>query len=211
MQRKFVAVAVMGLWAGVPAAASACDFSFAYQHLGVPPTQIVVGGGIHVSPLNNDDGDAFFMPAVGVGFRLGERAAVAPIIGYCSGDNDFGEVMFGGGGLFNLWNSSDGMVHLNLQSHVTYVSAGDYSYLTIPVMGSIAYDMSETLALFGNAGIVHYRESNGADFDDTNPGFSAGVNFLVQSFRISTGLTYIMGEHDDSLGLIAAISRPLGS
>jgi len=212
MQRKFVALAVMGLWVGLPAAASACDFSFAYHYLGIPTTSMAVGAGVTASPLNGD-GDTYVTPAVGVGFRLGERAGVAPIVGYCTG-GDEGEVVFGGGGILNVWNSADGMLHLNVQAHAAYGSFDGGSEMTIPVVASILYNLNESTGLFGTAGINHYRisyDGDFGDFDDTNPVVAAGISFLLESFNISTGLTYLLGENDDSIGLIAALSTAIGS
>jgi hypothetical protein len=218
MRRKFVAVAVLGLWAGVPAAASACDFSFAYHFLGVPETPYAVGGGILLSPLTGDD-DMIMQPGVGVGIRLGQRAGVAPLVGYCKGtgdSDDLGEIMFGAGGLFNLWNSADGMMTLNVQAHAAYTSYGegdfDASGIVIPVMASFGYAMSETLLLYGQGGFIHDRYSEeDHDFNDTNPAFGGGVAFGAGRFDVTGGLIFQMTDGDDDLGLVAAISTGIGS
>jgi hypothetical protein len=84
-------------------------------------------------------------------------------------------------------------------------------------MGSLAYSLNESTALYGSAGIVHYRDSYSSpgfsgDFSDTNPGGAAGVIFLLDAFNLSAGVTFVAGgeDEDSSIGLTAAISRALG-
>jgi len=215
MQRKILAMALVGFGVGVPVAASACDFSIAYRYTGIPTSQFAVGAGVHALPLNGD-GDTYFVPAVGLAIRLSDRAAVAPVLGYCTGGDD-GELVIGGTGLFNLWNSVDGLMGLNLQTHVARTSFGDGSEISIPVMASLRYSLRETLGLFGSAGVNHYRISYDSEFgdfsgSDTNPAFAAGVLLLLQErIPVSAGLTYIVGEYDNSIGLVAGLAIPIGS
>jgi hypothetical protein len=70
------------------------------------------------------------------------------------------------------------------------------------------------MGLFGTAVLNHYSicyDGSLGDLNDTIPALAGGLSFLVSDFMVSTGLTYIMGEHDDSVGLIAAASMALGS
>ena len=214
MSRKLVAVAMVAVWAGWPAAASACDFPFAYHLLGVPESGVGIGAGIGISPLNGDD-DAFLTPTVGVGFRLGDRAAIAPLLGYCKGtgdSDDFGEVMFGGGAIFNLWNSDDGMTTFNVQTHAAYTSFGDdESFLALPVMAVVGHALSEGVMIYGEGGIVFDRFSFSGDSEtDQNAAFAGGLAFGAGEFNIVTGLTFLFTDSDNDLGLVAAISTGVG-
>lgn len=212
MQRKMLAWAIVGMMTW-PAAASACDFLLAYNYMGIPASGMTVGAGLTVAPLNGD-GDSYLVPSVDVGIPVGARAVVHPVLAYCSGDNDFGEIVFGAGGAFNIWNNADGNVHLNIQAHAARTGFDGGSEFSIPILASVLYNLNGGTSLFGSAGVQHYRLSfDEGDFDasDTNPAGAAGVQFSAGSMHISVGLTAVSGDDDTSLGAFGGIRIPFGA
>ncbi len=214
MSRKLVAAVMVAVWVGWPAAVSACDFTFAYHFLGMSDSGTAIGAGVAISPLNGD-GDAFVNTTAGVGFKLGDNVALAPLVGWCKGtgdEDDISEIMFGGGGVFNLFSSDDGGTMFNVQTHAAYTSyEGDFSTLAIPVMAVVGHAVSDGVLLYGEGGFVWERESFDGDSDsETDPVVAGGLAFGAGDFNIVTGLTLIFGESQNDFGLVAAISRPLG-
>jgi opacity protein-like surface antigen len=150
-----------------------------------------------------------------VGIPLGARAVVHPVIGYCRGDDDFGEIVFGGGGAFNAWNSVDGRVHLNVQAHAARNSFEGGSEMSIPIMASVLYNVNEGTSIFGSAGVAHYRISYDEGFVDfsgssTDPAAAGGVQFSAGNLHISAGLQFVSGDGDSSIGAFGGIRIPIG-
>jgi opacity protein-like surface antigen len=138
---------------------------------------------------------------------------VHPVVAYCSGDNDFGEIVFGAGGALNAWNSMDGRTQLNVQAHAARTSFDSGSEMSIPIMASLLYNLNGGTSLFGSAGIAMYRYSAdgiGSDFSDTNPAAAGGVQFNAGSLHISAGVQFMSGDPDSSIGAFGGIRIPLG-
>jgi opacity protein-like surface antigen len=137
------------------------------------------------------------------------------VLAYCTGDDDFGEIVFGGGGAFNAWNSVDGRTHLNVQAHAARTSYEGGSEMAIPIMASLLYNLNEGTSLFGSAGVAMYRYSYDegiVDFSgsDTNPAAAGGVQFNAGSLHISAGVQFMSGDPDSSIGAFGGIRIPLG-
>jgi hypothetical protein len=212
MGRKTLAMVLCGFWLWVPGTAAACDLYLAYTHMMVPSGSFSLGAGVNSAPLNGD-GDTYTIPSVDFGIRLGDRAAVHPAVGMCRGGGE-SEIVFGGGGTLRLFTNPAGNLGINLQTHVGRASFGDFTETTIPVLGSVSYQVNPDVSLFGNAGVQLYRwsyDGEGADVSDTetNPAASAGVRYSLGSFVVSAGLNVVKWEDDTNLGLMAGMSIPL--
>jgi hypothetical protein len=174
---------------------------------------MTVGVGITASPLNGDGG-TYLVPSVDLGIPIGARAVIHPVIAYCTGDDDFSEIVFGGGGAFNAWNSTDGRVHLNVQAHAARTSFEGGSEMSIPIMASVLYNLNEGTNLFGSAGVAMYRYSYDGVGDisgsDTNPAAAGGVQFSAGNLHISAGLQIVSGEGDSSIGAFGGVRIPIG-
>jgi len=207
MRRKMLGIVAVGVWALWPAAASACDLYLAYTYLGVPTGSLSFGGGLVASPMSGDS-DTYLMPSVDMGIRLGDRAVVRPAVGLCNGPDD-NEIMLGAGGAFNIWRDASSGTALNVQAHLARTSSDGFTTMSIPIVGSGIYPLTESASIFGTLGVQMLRWSYSSFSEsDTNLVAATGVRFSTGSTDISAGINIVNGESDTDLGLIAAVSVP---
>ena len=210
MQSKWlsgVIVAAAALW---PASASACDFYLAYGPMGLQTGQFALGGAILFEP-GEDDADGFIIPSADLGIRIGERFVVHPALGYCTGGDDFSEIIIGGGAGVNL--ISNDQWSLGVQSHLARTSFEDGSEMAIPVMASATFDVSETARLYAGFGLRFFRLSIDAlDESETesDPAASAGITLPLGSLQVSGGIVLVNTDDDTDFSFGGGVQFPLG-
>jgi len=207
MRRKMLGMVAVGVWALWPATASACDLYLAYTYLGVPTGSLAVGGGLVASPMSGDT-DTFLMPSVDLGIRLGDRAVVRPALGLCNGPDD-NEIILGAGGSFNIWRDASSGSALNVQAHLARTSTDGFTTMSIPIVGSGIYPLTDSASIFGTLGVQMLRWSyESLSNSDTNLVAATGVRFSTGSTDISAGINIVNTDDDTDLGLIAGVSIP---
>ena len=202
---------VVAAWFALPTIASACDMKIGFLFMGIPSSSWSVGGGLNVQPGSDGD-DTYWAANVDAAVALGERAVVIPGIGYCTrtGDDAEGEIVFGGGLGFNLWNNADGTVMVNLQGAVTHVSEGDYSAQSIPVSAAAMFEAGESASVFAGGGLQFFRDSFDGDSESDNDPFVYGGVAFGSSVAIQVGGSLRFGEHANDFAFNIGASIPMG-
>ena len=215
MRTRAVAILAVGMWLGWPAAASACDFYLAYTFLGAQNASFAIGGRLNIQP-GSDGGDTFTIANADVAIPLGERGVVLPAVGICSGGDET-ELTAGGGVGVNLFNSSDGLWSVNVQSHLAWASFEGGSEITAPVIAAASYAVNESASIFAGAGLQIGRVSFDSDFSgldgsetDSDPVGFAGVSFGSESVGFSAGVQIKKGDEDTDYALVGGLRIPIG-
>jgi hypothetical protein len=213
MRRSF-SVALAAVMALVfPSVAAACDSSLGY-FLMRSTMQRSVGVGIQIQP-GSDGEDTYLIPTVDVGFPLGAgRGVVKPMIGLCTGDGT--EIVFGGGGGFQLWANPAGRFTLDGQVALTAYSfeGGSEQVVPISVMGRLNSSSGNASLVFG-AGLQVARYSfEAAGFSesgsDSDPFLSIGGLFGGGAARLQGGLLIRKGDSDTDLAVNLGAAIPWG-
>jgi hypothetical protein len=215
MRVKVLSIVVAAAWLFVPTIASACDMKIGYLFMNMPTAPWTIGGGAQIQPGSDGD-DTYWIANVDATFALGERAIVQPAVGYCTttGDDDFGELVYGGAFGFHLFDNSDGTMAVNLQAAVTHVSYEGESEQSIPISAQALFEASESASLFGGAGLRGGRNSFPGSDMDWDPFVDAGVHF-GGNIQIQVGALLLFGDDSDGgtstdFGINLSASVPMG-
>jgi hypothetical protein len=187
--------------------ALACELYTDHVFMSMPTDGWALGVGGELDHVKGSNG---FEVGADVSIKLGSKAVIRPGVGLCrfAGSS---KPVFGGGVGLNLWNSTDGKIMLNGQSGLSFSRKSGVTDIHVPVLGVLHYASSETLGLFGGAGIEYERSSTSlGSGSDTNPllsgGFIAGLGSMdfigavaftlgsVTETSVSAGLSFPMSE-----------------
>lgn len=213
MKWKMAGLLTAGAMMLTPSLAFACDtvMGFRFWHTG--GQGVMVNPGLHLVP-GEDGGETGLIFSVDLGVPVGEKAVVAPLLGYCK-YGDFGEIVFGGGAAVNIFNNAAGTIGLNVQAGLTYDSyeGGNEQSIPIGLMG--AYSASETASILFGAGMSGYRYSEdfgGESFSETDfdPYATGGAELMTGSMSLfaTIVLFFYDGGTDTAFNVGAGI--PLG-
>jgi hypothetical protein len=140
------------------------------------------------------------VPTVDVGFRLGERAVIHPVVGLCSWDGP--DELTAGAGLGVKFITADTW-SLGAQSHLAWSTGrSELSVMTIPVLLAATFDVGESASLHvaGGARVTRFAVEA---FNQTHltknydPVASAGITLPIGSARISAGLVVVRSGEGD--------------
>lgn len=194
-----------------PALATACDTVLGFRPWHVMSKSVNVG--LEVVPGSNG-GDTGLVFSGDFTIPVGEKAAVAPLLGYCK-FGDFGEIVFGAGGALNVFNNADGTVSLNVQAALSYDAYEGGNEQSIPVGLAGSYTASEAASIIFGAGLAAYRFSSdvsGSSFSNTSwdPFATGGAEFETESatFFAQLALRFYEGGTDTVINVGAGI--PVG-
>ena len=184
MKWKMVALVTAGSMMIAPTLASACDTVLGFRpwHLNAKSAN----AGLEIVP-GSDGGDTGFVFTGDFTIPVGEKAAVAPLLGYCK-FGDFGEIVLGAGGAVNVFNNADGTVALNVQMAVSHDSYEGGSEQSIPIGVAGSYAASETASIIFGGGLAAYRftfDTGTMNVSNTSwdPFATAGAEFETESAR----------------------------
>jgi hypothetical protein len=215
MRKGFLVAVAAVVTLACPSVASACDSYMGYFAMRfIRQRAKALGAGVQIQPGSDGD-NTYFIPTVDVGFPLGEgRGVVKPMIGVCTGDGT--EIVFGGGGAFQLWGNPAGNFTVDGQVAVTAYSfeGGSEQVIPISLMGRLDSSSGSASLVFGAGFQVARYSVDSPGFSesgsDSDPFASIAGLFGSGAVRFQGGLLIKKGDTDTDFAINLGTAIPWG-